>query len=78
MNEDLSLPLRIASMINKLEALEANCGLTKRELFAAMAITGLMANPYRKFETIAVMAVEMADCLLAELQRTQGGENGRS
>jgi hypothetical protein len=56
------------------------CGLTKRELFAAMAMQGVMTGlgmNAPKFgpdepvdvEVIAIDAVKMADALLAELAR---------
>lgn len=48
-------------------------GLTKRELFAAMALQGLCASaeyPQVSYEGSARTAVEQADALLAELERT--------
>jgi len=44
-------------------------GLTKRELFAAMAMQGLCANPSceGKFDGYAVDALRLADALLAAL-----------
>ena len=44
-------------------------GITKRELFAAMAMQGLCANPSRvgKFDGYAVDALRLADALLAAL-----------
>jgi len=44
-------------------------GLTKRELFSAMAMQGLCANPSRvgKFDGYAVDALYLADALLAAL-----------
>lgn len=47
-------------------------GLTKRELFAAMAMQGLLANPEggdRHQELIADYAVAQADALLAKLSK---------
>lgn len=46
-------------------------GLTKRELFAAMALQGICANETTKpnFPLIASDAVELADALLAELAK---------
>lgn len=45
-------------------------GLTKRELFAAMAIQGLCSAEWTEnttFENLAVTAVKQADALLAAL-----------
>lgn len=54
-------------------------GLTKRELFAAMALQGMISNhlvvPHFKssdYETYAKGAISHADALLAELERTNG------
>lgn len=50
-----------------------NLGLTKRELFAAMAMQGLCANPYWTKSThanIAQGAALYADALLSELEKT--------
>ena len=47
-------------------------GLTKRELFAAMAMQGHCANPEMSetiARSIAIMSVEQADALLAELAK---------
>lgn len=48
-------------------------GLTKREHLAAMAMQGCRARQsnYRSWGDLARDAVEMADALLAELERTQ-------
>ena len=46
--------------------------LTKRELFAAMVLQGILANPYRVGEGSLVMAVDAviyADALIAELNK---------
>jgi len=48
-------------------------GLTKRELFAAMALRS-MANWDIKPEPLAKKAVAIADALLAELNKTPTGE----
>lgn len=52
------------------------CGLTKRELFAAIAMQGLCANPETyaaesnaSEDEIARWSVQQADALLAELER---------
>ena len=49
------------------------CGMTKRELFAAMAMQGILSNMRLKesgtFELFASDAVIAADCLLAELSK---------
>lgn len=50
-------------------------GLTKRELFAAMAMQGLLAFPGMvPFETVTQMSVEHADALLAELAKKGGAK----
>lgn len=44
-------------------------GLTKRELFAAMALIGLNFNAeYDSVESVAHLAVKQADALLKELE----------
>ena len=52
---------------------EQSEGLTKRELFAAMAMQGFLANPQSTQEWLreflAVSAVGAADALLAELAK---------
>ena len=55
-----------------LYAPEAHYGLTKREMFAMAAMQGILtrsANTDRS--AIACYAVEYADALLAELERTK-------
>ena len=47
-------------------------GLTKRELFAAIAMQGILANPdcnAKTYEAYAVDGVRYADALLAELAK---------
>lgn len=67
-------------------------GLTKRELFAAMAMQGLLANPGGPVqsslesgwnpsvnctcEDVALTAAEYADALLAQLSKEPGHEGG--
>lgn len=52
-----------------------NRGLTKRELFAAMALQGLLSymaplRPEKEEQaSVAVAAVQYADALIAELER---------
>lgn len=48
-------------------------GMTKRELFAAMALQGLIANSTRSgtIEMAADYALQLADALLAELAENQ-------
>jgi hypothetical protein len=47
-------------------------GLTKREIFAAMAMQGLLASSYGRLEgNVARLAVEYADALLAESEKTK-------
>lgn len=54
-----------------LEVEGSGLGLTKRELFAAMAMQGLLANSERDAEAegFARDAVRSADALLAELAK---------
>ncbi len=52
-------------------------GLTKRELFAAMAMQGLLASPVYgpdpiSFPETAPLAVAYADALIAELEKAHG------
>ena len=51
----------------------ADCGLTKREVIAAMAMQGLVAHPSNepRISQYATEAVKFADALLAELERTK-------
>lgn len=52
-----------------------NHGLTKRELFAAMALQGFMTKKHGQQEaTVARWAVAYADSLLAELARKPPAE----
>jgi hypothetical protein len=50
-------------------------GLTKREYFAAMAMQGEITCQHDEFtghpDTIAIRAVQCADALLAELEKTE-------
>ncbi|MDM9582306.1 hypothetical protein [Nostoc sp. GT001] len=47
-------------------------GLNKRELFAAMALQGLLANPNNfSWELQITRAVEISDALIAALSLTQ-------
>lgn len=49
-------------------------GLTKREYFAGLALQGMMANQHltsTENDTIARWSVEIADALLAELEKTK-------
>ena len=52
-------------------------GLTKRELFAAMAMQGIASNPNAATiegpDVVAGAAVEAADALLAELAKPKEG-----
>ena len=52
---------------------EVYCGLTKREMFAMAAMQGLCAHSgdYHTFADMASDAVNYADALLAELERTK-------
>jgi hypothetical protein len=49
-------------------------GLTKREYFAAMALQGLLANPFlteTHDETIAMTCIDAADALIKALNNNQ-------
>jgi hypothetical protein len=46
-------------------------GLTKRELFAAMAMQGVPPGYFESLERTAEYAVERADALIAELEKKQ-------
>jgi hypothetical protein len=49
-------------------------GLTKREYFSGLAMQGMMANQNltsTENDTIAKWSVEIADALLAELEKTK-------
>jgi hypothetical protein len=51
-----------------------NAGLTKREYFAAMALQGIIANKDGldiKIERIVESAVDTADALIEELNKTK-------
>lgn len=57
--------------------ISAAAGLTKRELFAAMAMQGLLAYPHSN-QTVGVcasVAVKAADALIAELSKGGQGDN---
>jgi hypothetical protein len=59
---------------NNEPAFSTNYGLTKRELIAAMAMQGLLANPHSdviNLENIAAAAVLHAEDLLRELSTPQ-------
>lgn len=54
-------------------------GLTKRELFSAIALQGLLANPSRmEFpqDPYAVQAVEFADKLIEQLNQPSSSRGG--
>jgi methyl coenzyme M reductase beta subunit len=61
---------------------QLNCGLTKREYFAAMAMQGLLANNFmidvineHSNEWIAQSSVSIADALIQELNKTNYDNN---
>ena len=49
-------------------------GLTKREYFAAMALQGLLANNNKEYAYCVISAVEFADDLIEELNKTKTNE----
>lgn len=61
---------------NNYEIFEEFHGLTKRELFAAMAMQGIINNPHRiaglTYEDTVTDAVNYADALIAELEKKDG------
>lgn len=46
-----------------------NLGLTKREIFAAMALQGLCADPESRRDSIPGTAVKLADALIEALNK---------
>jgi len=44
-------------------------GLTKRELFAAMAMQGMLSSPEVRYKNISIDSVEIADALIKELNK---------
>lgn len=53
----------------------STCGLTKREYFAGLAMQGMLSGEYREAtpdqaKWVSKNAVEQADALLAELEKT--------
>ena len=50
-------------------------GLTKRELFAAMALQGLVSRMNGSVEDDVYAAVKAADALIEELNKNKGEEN---
>lgn len=63
----------IATMDNgAMKAVERISGLTKREMFAMVAMQGLLVNSERNgltFDTATAQAIKCADALLAELEK---------
>lgn len=57
----------------RIDAPEKSLGLTKRELFAAMAMQGVMSSPKRilNAKNISQYSVCLADALIAELQKVE-------
>jgi hypothetical protein len=59
-------------MINKKYTSDKAIELTKRELFAAMAMQGYLSNPdqgYREDSDMAKMSISAADALIEELNK---------
>lgn len=50
----------------------AHAGLTKREYFAAMAMQGMTSNNSITVEIVAAWAVQYADALLMEMEKSHG------
>jgi hypothetical protein len=64
--DDAAYPLEIATG-------QYNSGLIKREIFAAMAMQGLLFDPV-DLKMIAKLSVKAADALIAELSKEVQGE----
>jgi len=63
----------VVDLFNGSYAVDSQAGLTKRELFAAMAMQGMMANPDwtdNHQDSIAAYAILLADALIPKLERT--------
>jgi len=58
---------------NRGEVVDQHLGMTKRELFAAMALQGILASPVghemHGYDNVAREALSAADALLAELAK---------
>lgn len=71
---DSAYPNKLASPTN--DGYLSTYGLTKREYFAGLAMQGLLAYPRVQegetpwSQTVALWAIEAADALLAELEKT--------
>lgn len=53
-----------------------SCGLTKREYFAAMAMQGILSNPFKMTsDKIVSDSVECADALIEELNKDKNDTN---
>lgn len=46
--------------------------LSKRELFAGLAMAGMLSHDYPPFKDVAELARAMADALMAELAKEEG------
>lgn len=71
LSEQMAFPVQGSELAG---SLYAEKGLTKRELFAAMALQGLLANPARvggSFSEVSEVAVRQADVLLEALSDEQ-------
>jgi len=53
------------------DAITRDSGMTKRELFAAMAMQGMAIDGELPYDSAARMAVKYADALIAELAKEQ-------
>lgn len=54
------------------------CGMTKRELLAAMAMQGLLAADPDDLSTVAEFAFDIADTMLAENAKRDSREKARA
>jgi len=64
--------IKILSLVKP--AIEIMEGLTKREVLAALAMQGLLANSFRNEKSIAEEAVTYADNLIAELEKSKSSD----
>lgn len=72
-NGDLpAMPTTMFQQVGDIAECRSTGGLTKREQFAMAAMQGILNNGVYTFADCAVDAVQYADALLAELERTNG------
>lgn len=73
MSQDFpAFPHRIVQQVGSSISTTFNSGLTRRELFAAMAMSGLVQFEPTNPKSAADLAVRHADALIAELEKPGG------